>query len=75
MAKKYVNKSQHYSFNGMVSRTQLAVIDHNCNVGERCPPPLLEMNATSVYIQSYRNSGGEAHIRKEVISVCPRSSE
>ena len=33
MAKKYVNKSQHYSYNGMVSRTQLAVIDHNCNVG------------------------------------------
>lgn len=33
MAKKYVNKSQHYSYSGMVSRTQLAVIDHNCNVG------------------------------------------
>ena len=34
MAKKYVNKSQHYSYNGMVSRTQLAIIaDHNCNVG------------------------------------------
>ena len=33
MAKKYVNKSQHYSYNGMVSRTQLAVIDHNCNLG------------------------------------------
>ena len=32
MAKKYVNKSQHYSYNGMVSRTQFAVIDHNCNV-------------------------------------------
>ena len=33
MAKKYVNKSQHYSYSRMVSRTQLAVIDHNCNVG------------------------------------------
>ncbi|XP_044168213.1 uncharacterized protein LOC122952240 [Acropora millepora] len=33
MAKKYVNKSQHYSYSGMVSRTQLVVIDHNCNVG------------------------------------------
>ena len=33
MAKKYVNKLQHYSCNGMVSRTQFAVIDHNC--GER----------------------------------------
>ena len=33
MPKKYVNKSQHYSYNGMVSRMQLAVIDHNCNVG------------------------------------------
>ena len=34
MAKKYVNKSEHYSYNGMVSRTQLAVIDPNCNVGK-----------------------------------------
>ena len=31
MAKKYVNKSQNY--NDMGSRTQLAVIDRNCNVG------------------------------------------
>ena len=31
-AKQYVN-SQHYSYNGMVNRTQLAVIDHNWNVG------------------------------------------
>ena len=33
MAKKYVNKLQHYSYSGMPSRTQLAVIDHNFNVG------------------------------------------
>ena len=33
MAKKYVNKSQHYFYNGMIRRTQLAVIDHNSNVG------------------------------------------
>ena len=26
-------QSQHYSYNGMVNRTQLAVIDHNWNVG------------------------------------------
>lgn len=31
MAKKYVNKLQHYSYNSMVSRTQLAV--NNCIVG------------------------------------------
>lgn len=33
MAKKYVNKLQHYSYNSMVSRTQLTVIDNNCIVG------------------------------------------
>ena len=34
MAKKYINKSQHYSYKlWMVSRMQLAVIDPNCNVG------------------------------------------
>lgn len=33
MAKKYVSKSQHYSYSGMVSRTQLAIIDHNSSVG------------------------------------------
>ena len=33
MVKKYANKLQYYSYNEMVSRTQLAVIDHNCNVG------------------------------------------
>ena len=34
VTKKYVNKSQHYSYNGVVSRTQLAVIDPYCNVGK-----------------------------------------
>ena len=33
MAKKYAQKNQHYSYNGMKSRTQLAIIDHNCTVG------------------------------------------
>ena len=33
MAKKCVNKSEHFSYNGMVCRTQLAVIDPNCYVG------------------------------------------
>lgn len=33
MAKKYIPKSQHYSYNGMKSRTQLAIIDHNANAG------------------------------------------
>ena len=45
MAKKYTMKSQHYSNNGLKSRTQLAIIDHNYNVarglattvsGEQC---------------------------------------
>ena len=33
MAKKYLPKSQHYSYNGMKCRTQLAIIDNNWNVG------------------------------------------
>ena len=33
MAKKYCQKVQHYSYNGMRARTQLAVLDHNHNVG------------------------------------------
>ena len=33
MAKKYIPKSQHYSYNGMKCRTQLAIIDNNWNSG------------------------------------------
>ena len=33
MAKKYLPKAQHYSYNGMRCRTQLAVIDNNWNAG------------------------------------------
>ena len=33
MAKKYLPKSQHYSYNGMKCHTQLAVIDNNWNAG------------------------------------------
>lgn len=33
MAKKYLPKSQHYSYNGMKCRTQLAIIDNNWNAG------------------------------------------
>ena len=33
MAKKYCQKVQHYSYDGMRARTQLAVLDHNHNVG------------------------------------------
>ena len=33
MAKKYLPKSQHYSYNGMKCRTQLAIIDNNWNTG------------------------------------------
>ena len=33
MAKKYCQKVQHYSYHGMRARTQLAVLDHNHNVG------------------------------------------
>lgn len=32
---KYAPKRQHFSYKGMVARTQLAVIDHNCNTGRR----------------------------------------
>ena len=30
---KYVPKREHFSYNGMVARTQLAILDHNANVG------------------------------------------
>ena len=33
MAKKYCHKLQHYSYDGMRARTQLAILDHNRNVG------------------------------------------
>ena len=33
MAKKYCQKVQHYSYDGMRARTQLAILDHNHNVG------------------------------------------
>ena len=33
MAKKYCPKLQHYSYDGMRARTQLAILDHNHNVG------------------------------------------
>ena len=29
---KYAPKREHFSYNGMVARTQLAVLDHNSNV-------------------------------------------
>ena len=29
---KYVPKREHFSYSGMVARTQLAVLDHNANV-------------------------------------------
>ena len=29
---KYVPKREHFCYNGMVARTQLAVLDHNANV-------------------------------------------
>ena len=32
---KYAPKRQHFSYGGMVARTQLAVIDHNCNTGRK----------------------------------------
>ena len=32
---KYVPKRLHYSYKGMVARTQLAVIDHNSNTGRK----------------------------------------
>lgn len=32
---KYVPKRKHFSYKGMVARTQLAVIDHNSNTGRR----------------------------------------
>ena len=33
MAKKYCHKLHHYSYHGMRARTQLAILDHNHNVG------------------------------------------
>ena len=33
MAKKYCQKVHHYSYHGMRARTQLAILDHNHNVG------------------------------------------
>ena len=30
---KYVPKREHFCYNGMVARTQLAILDHNANVG------------------------------------------
>ena len=35
MAKRYCQKVQHYPYDGMRARIQLAVLDHNHNVG-RC---------------------------------------
>ena len=33
MGRKYVQQNQHYSYNSMKTRTQLATIHLNCNVG------------------------------------------
>ena len=32
---KYVPKREHFSYNRMVARTQLAILDHNANVGRK----------------------------------------
>ena len=32
---KYAPKREHFSFNGMVARTQLAMLDHNAHVQRR----------------------------------------
>ena len=32
---KYVPKREHFSYDGMVARTQLAILDHNANVGRK----------------------------------------
>ena len=72
MAKKYVNRSQYYSYNGMVSRTQLAVIDQNCNVGKGESTTALEMSATLVCLSKATETvGRKTHIQREDISVCP----
>jgi len=39
MAKKYCQKVQHYSYDDMRARTQLAVLDHNHNVGRSKAKP------------------------------------
>ena len=35
MQTKYAPKRQHFSYNGMVARTQLAALDHNANTGRQ----------------------------------------
>ena len=35
MMLKYVSKCEHYSYQGMVARTQLAALDNNANTGRQ----------------------------------------
>ena len=74
MAKKYVNKSQPYSYNGMVSRTQLAVIDHNCNVGREIATAISgEERCRCVYPKLQKKWVAKPIIQRENVSACPRS--
>ena len=52
----HVQKNQYYSYNGIKSRRQLAIIDHNCNVGRGVVTTMSGEQRSNASIQSYRSS-------------------
>ena len=69
MAKKYVNKSQHYSYNGiwLAERSWLPLIQTAMWGKGSLQPPL----ETSDLSKATETVGRESHIWREDISVCP----
>ena len=56
---KYAPKRQHFSYKGMVARTQLTALDHNANTGRQQP------RGTTVQAclpKTHERMGGKAHI-------------
>lgn len=57
LAKKYLPKSQHYSYNGMKCCMQVAIIDNNSNAGREVAPTEAVGAGLNVFILSSRKSG------------------
>ena len=75
MGKKYCQKVQHYSYDGMRARTQLAILDHNHNVGwNQAQTKEGTKKAQICLSQGKRGVDCEAAIRGEVVRVFERSN-
>ena len=80
MMLKYLPKREHFSYNGMIARTQLAAIDNNENAGRGQAVILKGNNAGEAryrrcFPKSSQALGGEAHYATEDLQFFARTSK